>query len=385
MNRNRTVRRLGSETGAILIHAAVSLGGLVACTAFVVDYGMQLVSRNQAQNAADAGALAGAGALALGGACALADAAIARESALNVALQNFIWGEAPSADVTTPACLDGRPNCVQVSVYRDLAHGNPLPTMFAEMLGVSTIGVAATATAEWLPASQTDCLRPWAVPDRWNDRGGAWTIDKTFDRLPIADVYTPPLAGGAGTGLTVGSFCGTQVTLKRADLSRKIHPWQFVPVDLLRADRFINPGDNYYNNVTSCNSLSSAIGQRIPLPTVDVTMSNANGVGDLIAQDPAASWDPVRRTVVGGCMAAGTCVVSPRLVAIALFDPDVYETDRTAGGVSDVTIRNIAGFFVSQLSGSDIIGYLALYPGLSKPVPALTADAAFLRTAFLVK
>ncbi len=52
------------ERGAILIQVAISIMALTAFTAFVVDYGVLWVARGQAQNAADAGALAGAIALA---------------------------------------------------------------------------------------------------------------------------------------------------------------------------------------------------------------------------------------------------------------------------------------------------------------------------------
>ena len=48
-----------SEQGAILIYVAVVILVLVGVTMWVVDYGVLLVARNQAQNSADAGALAG--------------------------------------------------------------------------------------------------------------------------------------------------------------------------------------------------------------------------------------------------------------------------------------------------------------------------------------
>ena len=44
----------------MLILVALSLVTLIAFTTFVVDYGAMWVGRRQAQNAADAGALAGA-------------------------------------------------------------------------------------------------------------------------------------------------------------------------------------------------------------------------------------------------------------------------------------------------------------------------------------
>ena len=50
--------------GAILVHVAVALLMLAALSAFAIDFGLFSWSRGQAQNAADAGAMAGAAALA---------------------------------------------------------------------------------------------------------------------------------------------------------------------------------------------------------------------------------------------------------------------------------------------------------------------------------
>ena len=58
-----TRTRLRDDRGAIIIHVAFALLALLAFSAFVVDMGVMWVSRRQAQNAADAGALAGAVAL----------------------------------------------------------------------------------------------------------------------------------------------------------------------------------------------------------------------------------------------------------------------------------------------------------------------------------
>src|SRR5439155_3356010 len=57
---NPIVGRGAPERGAILIQVAISILALTAFAAFVVDYGVLWVARSQAQNAADAGALAGA-------------------------------------------------------------------------------------------------------------------------------------------------------------------------------------------------------------------------------------------------------------------------------------------------------------------------------------
>jgi Flp pilus assembly protein TadG len=52
--------RLSAEQGISLIHVAISIFVLLGLTTFVLDYGVMWLGRGQAQNAADAGALAGA-------------------------------------------------------------------------------------------------------------------------------------------------------------------------------------------------------------------------------------------------------------------------------------------------------------------------------------
>ena len=53
-------RVAGDERGAILVQVAIAILVLTALSTFVVDHGILWVSRGQAQNAADAGALSGA-------------------------------------------------------------------------------------------------------------------------------------------------------------------------------------------------------------------------------------------------------------------------------------------------------------------------------------
>ena len=55
----RRWRAAGDDRGAVLIHVALGVLALAAFTTFVADYGLMWTSRRQAQNSADAGALAG--------------------------------------------------------------------------------------------------------------------------------------------------------------------------------------------------------------------------------------------------------------------------------------------------------------------------------------
>ena len=222
--------RFANQRGAVLIQVAVAMLALLALGAFVFDYGVMWVSRGQAQNAADAGALSGAISLAFN---SPTDQAAARARAIAMARANNVYQQPPSvthADVTFPACPPGIPGpqdqCVKVNVFRNQARGNPLPTFFAKLSNVTNQGVVATATAQVVTGDTTACLRPWAVVDRWNEFGpeGPTPLpSSTFDKYSTgqgntppreADVYIPPSASGPGTGYSLPADYGRQFGIK---------------------------------------------------------------------------------------------------------------------------------------------------------------------------
>ncbi len=90
-----------SEQGAILVYVAVVMLVLVGVTMWVVDYGVLLLARNQAQNSADAGALGGAIAMVYDDFADRTDTGAAKLSVHALALDNDVIGEDPIVDITT--------------------------------------------------------------------------------------------------------------------------------------------------------------------------------------------------------------------------------------------------------------------------------------------
>jgi Flp pilus assembly protein TadG len=160
-----TLNRVQSERGAILIHVGLSLTAFMALTAFVLDLGTLLVARRQAQNAADAGALAGA-TVVLFDDHSMDPTGPASGSATSVAQKTLILNDIGAVDVTmapsAPAtCTSAIVNsCVQVAVQR-----NDLPTYFSRIFGVTSMSVQAVSTAKVMIANVTACLKPWMLPD----------------------------------------------------------------------------------------------------------------------------------------------------------------------------------------------------------------------------
>ena len=199
--RRNTSRLRRDESGSILIPVAIALLGLLAFSAFTIDNGVMLSSRREAQNAADSAALAAALYLAWDNPN---DQAGAQATAVAAAQQHLVWGNQPDvvlADVTFPPCPPGAPgladDCVRVDVFRNQrGGGDPLPAFFAMLAGVTEQGVRATATAQILyGTAATDCLLPFAIPDRWIEVREDWNIAADPGVAPgdaIDDSNAPP-------------------------------------------------------------------------------------------------------------------------------------------------------------------------------------------------
>ncbi|RPH57260.1 MAG: hypothetical protein EHM89_14215, partial [Acidobacteria bacterium] len=317
-----------SERGAILLHVAIAMLALIAVNTFVVDYGVMWVGRRQAQNAADAGALAGAVAMAFDpeGWTDRSETGPARLAALQVARSNAIWGEPPDVNIATdvfftdqPAAqcrdTDGNARCIRVNVYRNQERGNSLPALFGVAVGLTEQGVRATATARVAVADGTDCIKPVAIPDKWRDVNDTtaptapaetWTQDDTFEThaqtgnnwFPLAnpDAYVAPSETDPGTGFTVAADLGMWLVLSK-HTPASVGAGAYTPVQL--------PGDRgFRDNIKECNGIAVVIGDTLPTEdesTTDIGDSVHKGFKHLIDLDPHAEWDPSTNSVVNSC------------------------------------------------------------------------------------
>ena len=420
----------GDERGAVLVQVAIAILVMTAMATFVVDHGVLWVSRGQAQNAADAGALSGAIARAYD---ELTDPPASNgkafNSAMGAALANSVWTAAPTVQVSwaCPPWVAG--SCVRVDVYRNGEFGStPLPTIFGKLLNISSHGVRATATARASNGNATSHLRPFAVIDRWwelrtpaNTDFDRW--DSRGDELPgTVDWYQPPEAGLTGSGYRVPLDVGRQVILKTGNnpdsssaLSGVVSGWT-LPLRLPDGAGGYASGASEYNSAIKHGTGNPvSIGQY--LPTENGTMVGPTNQGverdsdSLINQDPNARWDASTNTVTDSCApACGS--FSPRIVPIAVFDFDEFvwrhEANNwttewipgTAGapghpgnrafscpiGGKCVRVTNLIGFFVESMSGSDVTGRVVMYPGEFVPAaPNLGSASSFLHVIQLVR
>jgi hypothetical protein len=429
-------RRLlvGDERGAVLVHVAVAMLALIAFSALAVDYGAFWVGRRQAQNAADAAALAGALSLAFDDPD---DIPRAQAAAAAAGVANQVWGAAPSILPATdvqlipcPPLTPGLPDtCIRADVYRSAGRANALPTFFAQIAGVDSQDVRATATAQVLIANAVECMKPWALADKWDENWengkpnpGEWTPNSVFDKykkqggdyvpdpaVTTPDVYTAPTADNPGTGFTPFDADGNptddyglQMTLKIGASENRLSSGWFMALDLPNEDGSSGSGGNdYRNNIKNCNGTVFQIGDTLNVGTeqgnmIGPTKQGVEGGGPggpgLVEQDPGATWNAATKTIQGSC-APGVCADglyharSPRIVPIPLFDIDAFFAG-SPNGKSTVTITNIMGFFIEGMGGSgnkDVIGRLVAIPGLTKGNSNVDESASFLRKVMLVR
>jgi Putative Flp pilus-assembly TadE/G-like len=417
MNKKR--RLAGEERGAILVHAAIAMLTLIALSALAIDYGALLASRSQAQNSADSAALAGAISLAFDDPD---DLARAQAAAAAAGTANQVLGAAPSVlpatDVQLIPCPPGAPGlpdtCIRADIYRSserLNRSNALPTFFAQIFGINSQDVRATATSQVLTGNAVTCMKPWAVADKWQEHWedgkpstAPWTPEKAFDKytkggdvdpkVTTPDVYIKPTANSPGTGFTPfdangdpTADYGLQITLKIGDSKDRLSSGWFMALNLPGS----NGGSDYRENIGGCHPATIAIGETLEVDSKQGNMvgPTQQGVDDLVDLDRGAYWDVASKSIKGSC-APGICADgkyyarSPRIVPVPLFDLDAFFAG-SPNGKSSIPIVNIMGFFVEGMDGKDVLGRLAALAGLTKGTTSVDDTASFLRKVMLVR
>ena len=419
------VSRGRGERGVILIQAAISILALTAFTAFVVDYGVLWVARAQAQNAADAGALAGAIALGfddvndppttnrpfnsakLTALCASSPAGCPTAAPF----ANPVWPSQTGASSGVEVFFDCPPSfagrCVHVNVYRNGSSGSvAVPTFLGPLLGITSQGVRATATGRVVSGNSTDCLRPWAVADKWIENGttagqfNRWS--STGTELTPHDTYRLPwdTSTDGPTGFQYPADVGYKQTLIAAQAADSTIPigWSLAVQLPDGAGGYTSGSAAYGAAIQTCVGKPVSIGQYLPTENMGSGQTK-QGFDGLKAKDPNATWNATTKLVEHSC-APACASFSPRIVPIAIFDMDDFQrrkntNDRSPcpqSGGQCVRIVNILGFFADRRpttgpNQDNVTGYLVSYPGdMSADAPALDLGShAFLKVVQLVR
>src|SRR4051812_5957187 len=154
MKRFQRLRR--DQTGMSYVFIGLSMMAFLSASMLAIDVGMLMTARNQAQNSADAGALAGATALIYDNYTDRTPTGPAVTNALAGARANQVMRGQVSVNANDVQFLNdptGQADRVKVSVYRQAARGNAVATLIARFFGTATADIGATATAEAAPSN----------------------------------------------------------------------------------------------------------------------------------------------------------------------------------------------------------------------------------------
>lgn len=378
--RNKIRRLQRDERGMTFVFVGMGFMAFMAATTLAIDVGMFMTGKSQAQNAADAGALAGAIALGFNDFDDRSSTGPAVSAAISAATANSMMGEAPSvlpADVTFPNDPQGRPTRVAVQVFRTIARNNAIPTLIGPIFGVPTVDIGARATAEASPANAATCVKPFMIPDRWQESNGAEfdpetsrfnMYDNRGNLLPAnqRDTYIPADQDGY-TGYTAADT-GTELIL-RAGTGNNIEPSMYFSWAMPGG----TGGSFYRDNISGCNSTVLSFSPSNPYYMTqepgNMVGPTSQGIDDLIALDSGATWDSSCNCVTGSRF--GT---SPRVTPIPLYDPIYYEEGKQTGRTADFKLANVMGFFITRRAGNQVYGRILPISGLvndnAGPAPA---------------
>jgi Flp pilus assembly protein TadG len=330
---------LGNNRGSVIIMTALALVVMFAFAALTIDGAMMMTTKNQLQAAADAAALAGASGLISG------DQATATARAIAIASNNQAEQDIKrpvvitAADVTFPA-----PGRVRVQTHRTEGTGDALVAYFLRIVNPASnnlTDVTAHAAAEVYDVCASECLKPWSIPDRWDDVDGNGRLDagETYD--PITTGYQAP------------GDVGVTAVLKMGNPQQTMAAGQYFPIDLPPMDCpcGVMPqtgGADYRNNIANCNPYVVAPGDRLQLEPGNKVGPTSQGVQELIDQDPGAYWDSSTQSVMGSAFGK-----SPRVVLVPFFDP----TSPPISGRNWVRVTKIGAFFLEGVQGNgDVTG-----------------------------
>jgi hypothetical protein len=296
---------------------------------FAIDYGALRVARGQAQSSADAGALAGVAAISFDTPTGGHDKNwMGRAAAWQVANDNKVWASPPGVTVQSPydggipLCKDRPDSCIRVDSYRNGTNTSAaIPTFLANLFGTSSQGVRAMAVAQTAPATGSNCMKPWLIPDRWDDTDH----DGEFD---TGETYTAPTTDSPGTGWQPSDI-GTELTLKAGNPHQAISPSDFYEIE---------DASDYEEAITGCEIVKNIGDMASALPGNRVGPTN-HGVDDLLAANPDGA-----------------------IVIIGMFNPqEFWAMDRQSGNFP-LHITNMLAFRIDHRNGNEVVGTIVGAP-----------------------
>jgi hypothetical protein len=407
---------VADRRGGTLALVAVTMIGLLGMAALAVDLSMAFATRAEAQRIADSSALAGGSAFMD---VPLAQAGQeAQDRAYDYALRHQLRGvDVDSSEVTIQ--IDVNEMLVRVGINR-----GGFPTWFARILGIDDVDIGAVAAAQAFRAGTARCLKPFAVPDMWQERdpdqdlngnglwepGEPWVFERgnrpdgsPGDRYQRylgdqvgqnmeaysedaqahgTDGYEPSGYGSwMRNGANGGGYQhdrGRRIQIKVSDPQSEFalnpglfYPWR-LPPDPNMADcekggggSQDSGGATYRRNICECNNSEIELFTNYDLEPGNMIGPTKQGVTELLEEDPHTRWNEstgeLENTVQSSAY-YGKPLSSPRVIKIALFDISQIN----GPGMQAIQFNNFALFFLEQMGNGQqdpIIGRFLYYAG----------------------
>jgi len=347
MDRGREAH--GRRRGSALVLAALGLVMISAIGALAIDLAMLYKAQSDAQRAAEAAALAGASAFVD---YAVVDLPTVVDSARGRA-RRYAESNAILTQAVAPAEVQN------VEVVRDsqkvrVTVGRPaIGTWFARLLGVNSASIKARAAAVAEHAGNGKCVKPFAVPDTWDEEdqdingdnleggGETWSYDPGDDTYAPGNPDQPSVGTGYGSELR-GTDYGRLIALKLPDPSSAIPvtgPNQFRPFSAAGTP---NNTAAYRHAIATCDQHEVNFTDSYPLLNGQPTNATRRGVDSLVAMDPGARWDNGTQSIQGSQFSDWRG--SPRVVKIGLFDPGQLGPTQTQVVFNNLGLMFLEGF-----------------------------------------
>jgi hypothetical protein len=321
--------------------------------------------RSDAQRTADAAALAGAQDFLNG--TPQAQKTNALYHALEYASRNYVgWKYVDTSGVvvtdsgarlvgnTPEAYVQVMPDTQKVRVF---IRRSTTATWFGHMLGIDFVPITVKAAAQAVNAGTGKCVKPFAIPDMWNDpnddinqanrlqdlnpnqgkkspEGWAWGAEDNYSRYQDPHQADSTRWTGWGSPFRNGKVDDFSDTTYWNDYGRPMvikmsnpqtapapgffYPWT-MPYDSSNVAAYNgqspNNGAQWYKwNIANCNPVPVSIGTPVGQDTTylnkpgNMIGPTKQGIDSLIAQDPNACWLPQPDPIVGhpGHAMAGT-------------------------------------------------------------------------------
>jgi hypothetical protein len=354
-----------------MVVAAVMILMFLSMAALAIDYGMIKTAKAEAQRAMDASALAGASAF------QIFDPSVDKEPiAIDRARQFAKKHSVRNVPITDP----------EVTITVDLANEKVtaawaranIGLWFASTFGPNIMGLKASATAHAAESGHSNCIKPVALPDMWNninttaqgqgqktypeDPNGnhIWDVDVNGDgvvepgetepwQFNTGDVYDSTTTG---YGTNYRDPYGSGYSQKTQDYGRRVLIQTFDQ----NADNIVK---SYFrtwadaSNTRGTDSIGAAIrGERCLEASVQTTYPQGNGAKEplqddwqyVINQDPSAHWDDGSNTVQDSDYGTNWLTESPRVIVVGLYNPSYANSPES----NPIQFLNFAKLWVEQ-------------------------------------